>query len=268
MVFHYQIFKHIHMSKSFGLVILPVVPVRSEPADQSELVTQLLYGETVEILESAEKWLYVSLLSDGYKGWVDKKMILLNFIPENSKKQVLTQALVACIEKNGTGIFYLPGGSLVPVSESGSIYVGGTEFIYPAGIFDLPEETKQQIVVELALRFLHAPYLWGGKSVLGIDCAALVQIVYSMIGIQLPRDAGDQLVFGEVVDFIDEAIAGDVAYFENSAGEIVHVGILISSSEIIHASGKVKVEKIDSNGIISTENGMYTHKLRVIKRLI
>ncbi len=256
------------MSNSFGLVILPVVPIRSEPADQSELVTQLLYGETVEILENTEKWLYVSLLSDGYKGWVDKKMILLNSVPDNCEKRVVTQALVACVEKVGAGIFYLPGGSLVSVSESRSVNVAGTEFIYPAGIFNLPEGTKQQIVVDLALRFLHAPYLWGGKSVLGIDCAALVQIVYLMIGIQLPRDAGDQLVFGEVVDFIDEATAGDVAYFENSAGEIVHVGILISSSDIIHASGKVKVEKIDSNGIISSENGMYTHKLRVIKRLI
>ena len=160
------------MSNSFGLVILPVVPLRSEPADQSELVTQLLYGETVEILESVEKWLYVSLLSDGYKGWVDKKMILLNFSPYNSEKRVVTQALVACVEKNGTGTFYLPGGSLVPVSESRSIYVGGTEFIYPAGIFDLPLEVDNQddihcLLNERSKAFFSEAKLFGSQPFFG-----------------------------------------------------------------------------------------------------
>jgi len=130
------------------------------------------------------------------------------------------------------------------------------------------EETNSQNLIPLALQYLNAPYLWGGKSILGIDCSGLVQVVFAMSGIQLNRDASEQVESGQAIDSLSETKPGDLAFFENSNGKIIHVGILLNSHQIIHASGWVKVEAIDSTGIVSAQTGEYTHKLRAIKRIV
>jgi cell wall-associated NlpC family hydrolase len=162
----------------------------------------------------------------------------------------------------------IPGGSYIYAPEGDDFEIGAEKWslIEP---FSLPEVNVEAYKIpQLAAQFLNSPYLWGGKSIMGIDCSGLTQIAFAMGGYQLPRDASQQVEAGYVVDFLTEALPGDLAFFENNEGHIIHVGILLDSSRIIHASGKVRIDIIDSQGIKQTPNGVYTHKLRVIKRII
>ena len=163
---------------------------------------------------------------------------------------------------------FLPGGSILQQDSNDLITIDNDSYsMNPSELYQNEIATGAKIT-ETAFQYLNAPYLWGGKSIFGIDCSGLVQVVYSMVGIQLLRDASDQVESGEVIDFLSETKAGDLAFFENPDGRIVHVGILLNSHQIIHSSGWVKIETIDSQGIISEQTGTYTHKLRVVKRLI
>jgi len=121
-------------------------------------------------------------------------------------------------------------------------------------------------VRETAFAYLDVPYIWGGKSKFGIDCSGFCQQVYKAFGIRLPRDAYQQAALGEVVGFLQEVQCGDLAFFDNEEGKITHVGMMLSSQEIIHASGKVRIDKIDNQGIINVDTGARTHRLRIIKR--
>ena len=111
-------------------------------------------------------------------------------------------------------------------------------------------------------------YLWGGRNALGIDCSGFTQMMYRIFGIQLPRDASEQVKIGETVDFLTEAQTGDLAFFENKDHKIIHVGMLMDNESIMHASGRVKINRIDATGIVSEEDGQHTHQLRIIKRII
>jgi gamma-D-glutamyl-L-lysine dipeptidyl-peptidase len=119
---------------------------------------------------------------------------------------------------------------------------------------------------QVALQYLDVPYLWGGKSFFGIDCSGFCQQVFRHFGINLPRDAYQQAEKGEVVGFLQEVVCGDLAFFDNEEGRITHVGLMLNTHEIIHASGKVRIDKIDHQGIINSETGVRTHQLRIIKR--
>lgn len=256
-----------------GIITLPLVPLREMDNDMSELYSQLLFGERVEILEVHDRWLFVRNLSDNYRGWVDRKMIQVTSPTEDKRildasKYCVRVPISHCTKNTSNEKMFLPGGSILPDFTNGKFIIGKEvyEMNTPNSvILDNMEDTS---VVFLAKQYLNAPYLSGGKSILGIDCSGLAQVITSMCGFQLPREASQQVEYGKVIDFLYEAKAGDLAFFENSDGKIIHVGILLSSSQIIHSFGWVRIETIDSQGIISTQTGEYTHKLRVIKRLI
>jgi len=256
-----------------GIITIPLVPLRESDNERSEMTSQLLFGECVEILETRERWLLVCNLSDNYSGWVDRKMIQIL-----SKKEELpmlekmhncvSYPLIECCKVDSDEKIILPGGSNLFNLEGAELKIDGKSYLINP--LDLPytEEISGDYLISLAKRYLNAPYLWGGKTILGIDCSGLVQVVFSICGIQLARDASQQVESGIVIDFLSEAKAGDLAFFENAEGKIIHVGILLNSQKIIHASGWVKIDTLDSQGIISAQTGEYTHKLRVVKRII
>ena len=256
-----------------AIITLPLVPLRENDNERSELYTQLLFGECVEILETRERWLFVRNHNDNYKGWLDKKMVQVLSSDEEAQIEKTTKKTVQVpimpIQKaNTTENMFLPGGSVIHSEKPGECIIGNETYLLNSTELDNNGKISGQKLIQSAHQYLNAPYLWGGKSIMGIDCSGLVQVVFFMNGIQLDRDASAQVDSGQTIDFLSESKAGDLAFFENPEGRIIHVGMLLNSHQIIHASGWVKVETIDSNGIISAQSGEYTHKLRIIKRLI
>jgi len=256
-----------------GIINLSLVPLRVSDSESSEMSSQLLFGEKVRIIEDKDKWFKIQNLADNYCGWVDKKMIhiLTTEVEENISNlhgYYVSIPLLECIKTVSNEKMFLPGGSIIYNLLDGKFSIANEEFQIKITQNVNCTEISDQTIVELAKQYLNSPYLWGGKSLMGIDCSGLVQVVFSMIGKIIPRDASQQVDNGTVVDFLSEVKAGDLAFFENTEGKIIHVGVLINQYQIIHASGWVKIENIDSQGIISSQTGEYTHKLRIIKRLI
>lgn len=221
-----------------------VSPLRAENSDKSEMVSQLLYGETVEILEVNQNFTKIKNQYDDYEGWMDTKH--LTKIDEKIFEHFITQPF---------GYYELPEGRTL-LSLGSEITSEVSDFICT----DLSAS-----IVEAALKFLNVPYLWGGKSFFGIDCSGFTQLVYKIHNIKLKRDAYQQAEQGEVLSFIEESKPGDLAFFENEEGRIHHVGILLNQNEIIHASGKVRIDSLDYSGIFNKEQNKHTHKLRFVK---
>ena len=233
-----------------GICNVSVAPLRAENSHQSEMVSQLLYGEKVEIIEENGDFSKIKMDFDAYEGWVDAKQISKiseeDFAQKNSR--ILTEDFEIFNFK--VGKILLSIGSEIPSD----------------GEKPLLEATNQS-VSETALRFLNVPYLWSGRSFFGIDCSGFTQIVFKVHGIQLPRDAHQQAEMGQVLDFVEESEPGDLAFFENQEGVISHVGIMLNDQKIIHASGKVRIDLLDSMGIFNKDLGKHTHKLRFVKRI-
>ncbi len=249
-----------------------VVPVRAEAAESAEMVTQMLFAETATVLEQTERWTKIKLDADGYEGWADRKMLSQLGDKQFEQLQSAPKAVVsfpvslAVSLENKTSIL-LTGGTRLPNYNAGIFELLGVKFNIDASTVETTLEFTTENFMRIAFFYLNTPYLWGGKNALGMDCSGFTQIIYSIFGVQLPRDASMQVQDGKVVDFLVEAKTGDLAFFENADKKIIHVGILLDSNRIMHCSGRVKINQIDSQGIISEETGQYTHQLRVIKRI-
>ncbi len=247
----------------YGVCNLSIVPLRAEPNDSSEMVTQVLYGEHFKVLEKRKKWSYIRLSFDKYEGWLDNKQYL-NISEENyseleSKQLILSSDMVDFVtnEKNQL-LSICMGSSISSAKFLNHLYEGRSVF----GM--LPKEN----IIETAISYLNTPYLWGGKSPFGIDCSGFTQMVYKLNGHKLFRDASQQATQGEALSFIEESEPGDLAFFDNDEGKITHVGIIMKDNYIIHAHGKVRIDRLDHSGIFNYDVGNHTHRLRVIKRII
>jgi len=249
----------------YGICTLSVVPVRKDTSDKSEMTTQLLFGDVVEFLDKSNQWLLVKIQYDGYEGWIDSKQITVlseeefSTISEGSFYTVKESSIILRRDTDNAIIHALMG-SMLPCRDDNSFMAGGRVYSF------LPAKEKDNNIENTALQFLHAPYLWGGKTIFGIDCSGLTQSVYKLNGIKLMRDAQQQAQQGEPVDFISETVAGDLAFFDNTKGQIIHTGIILKNNKIIHASGFVRIDTIDHQGIYNDEKQDYTHHLRLIKR--
>jgi gamma-D-glutamyl-L-lysine dipeptidyl-peptidase len=247
----------------FGICVVPVSPLRAEPSHRSEMVTQQLFGELCTIIDSAkDHWIKIKCSYDGYEGWC-QEMHVMDASEEDAQahRSTFTGDVINTLRFNDEPML-LPFGCRLPANTDGRLRVEYEGKIWDAATSRQEEET----IRALAFRFLNTGYLWGGKSIFGIDCSGYTQTVYKMLDFPLLRDASQQATQGEVVGFLQEARCGDLAFFDNEAGKITHVGILLNDHEIIHSSGKVRLDKIDPAGIINKETSERTHNLRVIKR--
>ncbi|MEL7587712.1 MAG: C40 family peptidase [Prolixibacteraceae bacterium] len=259
---------------NFGISGLSIIPVRKEPSERSEMLTQILFGECFEVHEQFLGWCRVVLEYDGYQGWIDQKMITP--LSDRTYRKLVTYPLAV-----STDIL-----TLIPVDpEQNMMIVAGSslpcwraykrEFSIGREIYKMdgkfryaPPADLRKFIAQQALMFFNAPYLWGGRTPFGIDCSGFTQIIYKMAGIKLPRDAKDQVHHGTALSFVEETLPGDLAFFDDDEGKIVHVGILWGKNKIIHASGKVRIDNVDQFGIFNVDAKRYTHKMRVMKRIL
>jgi len=257
----------------FGICFLSVIPVRSEPADTAEIVTQVLFGDLIVTNEKKNNWLKIRIVYDNYEGWVDEKQIqIIDETEFNRLNKETSQYSLDLVEvlQDATNNLLIPVliGSCIRNIENNQFTVEDKKFMF-SGQLSLPEqEVFINSLIENAMLFLNAPYLWGGKTPFGVDCSGFTQTVYKLSGIKLLRDASQQATQGETIGFIAEAEPGDLLFFDNEEETITHVGIFIGEHKIIHASGRVRIDKIDHQGIYNEELKKYTHNLRLIKRLV
>ncbi|MEI7801121.1 MAG: C40 family peptidase [Bacteroidota bacterium] len=256
---------------SFGICPLALVPVHAEPSDKSEITSQLLFGEGFEILDAQPKWVKVQLHWDNYIGWIDASAIhpaSFSDIDEEDKNIFFCSDLAVTVNSSlGKQVITL--GSTLPQFKKNEFRIGTAEFSFDGNALNTSEiEHTETAIEEHASKYLNAPYLWGGRSIWGIDCSGFTQVVFKMLGVRLRRDAYQQADQGMLVNFVDEARTGDLAFFKNEEGKIIHVGIVLSKNRIIHASGRVRIDVLDHYGIYNKEKKSYSHQLRFIKRIL
>ncbi len=254
-----------------GLCDLSVVPLRKEPDDSSEMVSQLLFGEHFEIIQSKRQWKKIRIAFDQYEGWIDEKqfspILLEDFNRLNKTASYVTTELIELVRYNDRLIPILAGSSL-PFYNGQSFRIGSLSIPFDGKTKNCDHPVPGKKLAENACIYLNAPYLWGGRSPFGIDCSGFTQMVFKISGYRLKRDAWQQAEQGISVGLITEARTGDLAFFENPDGKIVHTGIILSPDEIIHASGKVRIDKVDQQGIFNVTRKRYTHNLRLIRRIL
>ncbi|WP_034258136.1 C40 family peptidase [Altibacter lentus] len=247
----------------YGICNLSIVPLRLEPSDRSEMVSQLLYGETFKILEHRKKWSRIRLDFDRYEGWIDNKQFIE--IPEETSNTL--KESTASYSSDLVDFIIASEGQLLSICMGSSLNaIQMLEHAFEGK--SISEKLPKEHLLDTALLYLNAPYLWGGKTPFGIDCSGFTQMVYKINGYSILRDASQQATQGEALSFIEESEPGDLAFFDNAEGAITHVGIIMKDNHIIHAHGKVRIDRLDHTGIFNYERRCHTHKLRVIKRII
>jgi gamma-D-glutamyl-L-lysine dipeptidyl-peptidase len=259
----------------YGICDIAFIPVRQGLSDRSEMISQILFGECFEILIKRGDWFRIRTCFDEYEGWISKDSCSIieksDFDKYNKDFRLFYEADSLGILKNGVEKIILPAGCLMPCFDNSSNEFSFAGNRYRAGSFDseIPKlENKRELIVNLAKSLINTPYLWGGRSSWGIDCSGFTQLVYRTAGVDIPRDSSQQVNFGKSVNFISDAQPGDLVFFDNEEGIIVHVGILIGNGKVIHASKKVRKDIIDHQGIYNREIKRYSHNLRVIKTIL
>ena len=250
----------------YGISELSIIPLRSKASDKAEMINQILFGEHFKVLEIKKKWSKVCLAHDRYEGWVcNKQWIEIDkdiYKQLDNETSTITTDILDIITKDSPQPIVI--GSILPSYKSGYALIGDKMYRFDG--LTTPGFNRKEKLIENARMYLNSPYLWGGRSPLGIDCSGFTQMVFRLQGVSIPRDAYQQAEVGTTLSFI-ESTAGDLAFFENDEGKIIHVGIILEDNHIIHVSGKVKIDKIDQKGIFNKNLSEYTHKLRLIKRI-
>ena len=245
---------------TYGICKLSAIALRKEPRHGSEMVSQLLYNETYTVLDRVQEWMLVRTEngpSTGsgacfYEGWIQAKQFVE--IDEEEYKALKANKI------------YLTNKPIV--AYQGQFLSMGTPLYEPhPDAIEMPSEFHPELMVDYAKMLLGAPYLWGGRTIMGMDCSGLTQVCARLAGGILPRDASQQIREGELVYFLQETQPGDLAFFGEEDGHITHVGIVMGDEQIIHCSGQVRIDYLDQTGIFNKEKDEHTHLLQAVKRL-
>jgi cell wall-associated NlpC family hydrolase len=247
----------------YGICHLSSIPMRLEPSDPSEMVNQLLFGEVFKVPEKRKSWSRIRLAHDNYVGWIDNKQYREISEDEYAFAKAQTPSLISdpvqfVSDAHGQLHTVLLGGSVHTLPLLNCTYEGPS----------MSGKKDKSQLIETALQYLNTPYLWGGRTPFGIDCSGFTQMVYRLNGHRLLRDASEQCTQGEPLSFIEESEPGDLAFFDNDEGTIVHVGLIMEDNYIIHAHGEVRIDRLDHSGIYNVHQKKHTHKLRVIKKVV
>jgi cell wall-associated NlpC family hydrolase len=256
-------------SMEYAVISVPAAPVRRTPNHRKEMVNQLLFGEMVKILkQKGDLWVKIRSLHDGYEGWLTNTLLMVadeEFA--NTRSAFVTTDLLGTLAIKDKKI-QIPAGSSLPFFNSGKGKLAEDSYTYIGNYRNRDEQKADpNLIMSFANAWLNVPYLWGGRSLLGVDCSGFIQVIYKMSGIDLPRDAWQQAQEGKAVKKLKDALPGDLAFFDNKE-DIVHTGILTGNDMIIHASGKVRIDRIDRKGIINSETGKRSLQLKAIRRVL
>jgi len=255
----------------FGVCRLSIVSVRGEAADKAELVTQLFFGEHYEVLQVSKdkKWLRIQIYFDQYEGWIDSKqhhsITREHFEYINRADFKITTDITTSILYNKNPLTIVMG-SIIPISGS-ELFKMEEQFAFNGESKSVGQKRDVEFLKITALKYLNAPYQWGGKSPFGIDCSGFTQMVFKINGYKLSRDAAQQARQGKLMQTKD-AEPGDLAFFKNKEGNTSHVGMILADNKIIHASGKVRIDHFNEEGILHSDTKVYSHHLALIRRIL
>lgn len=261
------------LTTKYAVCSLNIVPVRSDPSEKAEMSSQWLFGELAKIISEFRDWIEIRLEDDGYSGWVARKQASL--ISETDFEELKHLPSMITIDPVSTVLnaynryyTYLPAGSILRNTTDSSFEFPDEKLVCTGRVKPLKSKATNNELVERSFGFLNAGYLWGGKSVFGIDCSGFIQVLFKTAGINLLRDTSQQVTQGKAINLVEEALPGDLFFFDNKEGKISHIGMFIGHNKIIHSSGRIRIDFIDHQGIYNRQLRKYTHNLRVIKRVV
>ncbi len=243
------------------------VPLRLGPTHKSEMLSQVLFGEKYRIIDEAGHWIKVETLFDNYSGWIDINHLQHTEDTVNPDGHVLNRSLL-CYKNDKTKLVLEAGCEVYNPDFENKTFSAGNDIYTTNTDFSKGYTTTTDSVAETAMKFINCPYIWGGRIPSGIDCSGLTQLAYKLHGIKIPRDSWKQTEAGESIGFLEESAPGDLVFFDDDRGRITHVGMIIARGLMIHASGRVRIDTIDHQGIYKNEIKGYSHKLRMIRRII
>jgi gamma-D-glutamyl-L-lysine dipeptidyl-peptidase len=242
------------------------VPLRSGPSHRSEMLSQILFGEKYTVVDKSGKWMKIETMFDKYLGWIDMDHLQHTADEGISCGHVLNRSLL-CYRNDNTIMVLEPGCEVYDPDFSAKLfYIGRNKYATTAD-FNNQYISTNDTIPETALKFINSPYLWGGRIPTGCDCSGFTQLIYKIHGVSIPRNSWQQAEAGRNIDFINEAEPGDLVFFDNDRGKISHVGMIYADGLVIHASGRVRIDAIDHQGIYKAEINGYSHKLRTIRRI-
>lgn len=212
-------------------VIAGVAPIRKEPSHQAPLLTEALYGERITVYETDDEgWAWGQLAKDGYVGWVPAAALLAPDAEPTHKVSALRTFAFPGPSIKLPPMDALPMGAAVNVARTDDTFAITSAGAYIPKRHVVPLATNEPDFVAVAERFVNVPYLWGGKSGLGIDCSGLVQIALHACGIACPRDS----------DMQEKALGKSVSLAGLQGGDLVfwkgHVAIATGRNALVHAN--------------------------------